>query len=382
AAAAVLVRTDWNYAQTRLAAWEKEFANQPDFLEALAEHYRDNGPLVKAEAALKRVIDVAPDVWRYRDLARVYRSLGDTDGYVQTLEKALEQPEMGLAHTRVRVELARHFMDKKEWDTALSYAREAARSYSGDSLECLADCYEAMGDLERAEEWVRKCAERYQQTGYEWFFWCKRTGVGDVEAAARLAKESLESKSGEQSTLAETTGVFLLLSRETAKAVDVFRTDFDRNHNPYTGLHCALLLDESGDHQGCEWTLQAIVERGERYKSGGEILSQEIDLAHLMQTAIADNGKLKIDAVESLIKRAGDAEGTNLEYFVGRFLELHGEKEHGREFLLRAARSASTNKYNHILACDRLRRQGVKLDTQPAESQPAASQPSGARQQS
>lgn len=51
----------------------------------------------------------------------------------------------------MRVDIARHFMGRKEWDKARPYADAAAQTYAGWAMLCAAECYEGLEDWDKAE---------------------------------------------------------------------------------------------------------------------------------------------------------------------------------------------------------------------------------------
>ena len=54
---------------------------------------------------------------------------------------------------------------------------------------CASGCNEGLGQLDRAELWIRRVSERYPPNKAAWFQWCKKTGAGDIEAARKLAEQ-------------------------------------------------------------------------------------------------------------------------------------------------------------------------------------------------
>jgi tetratricopeptide (TPR) repeat protein len=195
----MLVQLDWKAAEPFLARWDEIHGADPEYVKALAKHYYDHGPLTLAEATLKKVIDMQPAVWAYLWLAKIYERWGDEHKYVSTLEAGLNAPDASLGHAEISIWLADHYRRKKDWDSALPYAERAAQSYSGKGLLCLAKCYEAKGDLDQAEEWMKRLTDRYpDDDGYKWYVWCRINRHGDVksaqEAAARQNDPLLSAK--------------------------------------------------------------------------------------------------------------------------------------------------------------------------------------------
>ena len=365
-AAAKIIRYDWKSAEPELGEWGKEFGNQPAFVREVARHYQDEGPPDLAEKHLKKLIELTPEVTHYRALAAVYKQLNETDKYVNTLEDALKVPELGLNQSRVRAQLADHYMDQGDYETALPYAQAAAESGAGDCLICLSRCYEGMGNMKLAERWIRECSEHYRMSGYRWFFWCKRTGFGNVEAARQLAEDCLVPRDRGHSGEGETYGAYLVLAGEPRQAAEMFQKDFELNWNPNSGLHGAVLAFKMGDRKLCGELLQKILDKSTESKSLAERRRPKIELARLLQEATRPGGTLDARQVDAILEQAPESELVNVQYFAGRFFEALGDESHAREYLLRAARDKQTDKFTHVLACDRCRQLGLEIATQPA----------------
>lgn len=365
-AAAKIIRIDWQSAQAQLPSWEMEFGDHPAFAREMAKHYQDEGPPDMAEKYMKKLVEVAPEAEYYRVLAALYQRQNQTDRYVSTLKDALKTPEVGLVHARIRAELADYYMDQGDYKTALPYAKEGAESGAGDCLTCLARCYEGMGNMKLAEKWIRECAEHYRMSGYLWFFWCKRTGHGDIEKARQLAEACLVPRDRSRSGEGETYGVYLVLAGEPQQAVEAFQRDFGTNENPNSGLHAAALAFKMGDRKLCDEMLQKVIDKSGDNKSLAERRAPKIELARLLQEATRPGGHLDAKKVDAILETAPESEIENVQYFAGRFFEALGDEAHGREYLLRAARSKRTDKFSTVLACDRCRQLGLQIATQPA----------------
>lgn len=188
-ARAVLIEKDWETAKGKLAEWEADAASadSPTLLAALGKRYSTMGRIDDAQKVLKRYIAQSPSHWAYALLAKNEKDRGNVDLWKKTLDEYLERGEnSGLDHATVQVELARHFMNKKQWSEALPYAEEAAKTWAAWALNCAGECNEAMGEYQRAEYWFRSDAERYPSAYLAWLNFCGRTYYGDAQAAAQF----------------------------------------------------------------------------------------------------------------------------------------------------------------------------------------------------
>src|SRR5205085_80415 len=129
-AAARIVTLDWDRVKPQLAAFEKQWGDDPSFLDAVARHYAGAREPSRAARYWKRLIAVSPEQHAFRALADSYKAAGDLDKWKATLDAFLEQPDHGLEHAKVRVEIAEHFMARRDWKKALPYADAAAQTWA------------------------------------------------------------------------------------------------------------------------------------------------------------------------------------------------------------------------------------------------------------
>ena len=107
----------------------------------------------------KAAIDLNPDYSGHMLLAQIYWEQGHEDQWVATLEEFLNQPDYGLEHGWVCMQIARYYMARKNWDKATPYAEGAADTYSAWGLDVLASCYEGTQQWKEAEK-LRKSRGR------------------------------------------------------------------------------------------------------------------------------------------------------------------------------------------------------------------------------
>ena len=74
---AQLIQDAWAAAEEDLSEWQEVVGDHPTFVAAMARHYVAAAQTDQAEKALKRSIELSPDLWAFQDLAEVYRKKGD-----------------------------------------------------------------------------------------------------------------------------------------------------------------------------------------------------------------------------------------------------------------------------------------------------------------
>ena len=154
-------------------------------LAALAKRYAALGKPDDAKRALLSYIKFSPDYWAYEQLAKNYKDRGDLANWQATLEQFLEKVEdHGLHHAQVRVEIANHFMNLKQWDKAWPFAEAAAATWAEWAMACAARWRRGDGRLAAGRALAPEGRRRYPENNWAgWLLFCKRTGHGDAEAA-------------------------------------------------------------------------------------------------------------------------------------------------------------------------------------------------------
>ncbi len=187
-ARSTLLTKDWDSVKDKAAQWEQESSDSPAVLAALGVHYGNIKNYAEAQRVLSRYIELSPDAWAYQSLAATYKEQGNPDRWKETLDEFLKKVEdPGLDHAKVRVEIANYYMGLKQWDKAKPYAEDAAATWAGWAMNCAAKCAEGEQDWQRAEAWYSRETERYPDSSWAvWYFFCKRTGQGNLEARSSV----------------------------------------------------------------------------------------------------------------------------------------------------------------------------------------------------
>ena len=175
---------------------QTRYAGNALVLAALGRKLGEHGHYDNAVRCVRASLKVCPDGALYVLLANMCTSRKDADGWLAALEEYLKTEDTGLGHAQVRMQIAQHFMKKKEWERAKPYADAAAASGAAWALRCAADCYEGLKDWETPERLMRSRSDRYDTCRADWFLWCVRTGHGDRQAAERLAADWIEEQRG------------------------------------------------------------------------------------------------------------------------------------------------------------------------------------------
>ena len=244
------VRYDWQGVQERdeLDGYRERFSDHPLFVRNLARSLLEHGPVEDAQAVLRKDIELSNDRWAYERLAETHLEQGDEGAWLRVLEEFLAHgQESALNKPAVARTIAHHFNVQGRFDQAMPYARWAASSGSSWGMGVLAYTYEGMGEYAEAERLLRAMHERYEADRYAWYWFVRRTGHGDANAAARMARTSHAYRGHRTTDLDDwRRALFLYMEGELEPAVDYMRTAYESLPDPSMAIQLiryAQLLD-------------------------------------------------------------------------------------------------------------------------------------------
>lgn len=335
-----LIEDDWDNIQDRLPDWRRDYGEHPSVMSALAWQFEETDQRDQAIQLWEQYLLRAPDDWVFRRLARLYLEDGDEALWLATLHRHLEVEDYGLSHERTRVIIAEGYVERAEPAKALPYAEAAAESWAYWTMTCAAGVNELVGDFERAELWHRRNGERYDSASDLWFRWCRRTGLGDVDAARRLALQQRASLRGrEQADDWNELGFFYYLDDRKADSLRHFEKAAEMDSDePYHQIHVALLADQLGDSMKRDAALDRAVQ-GADQGAGGEDRKAMKKVAAALLEVYRDPAvdSIDADAMDRIIAETNPGQQINLNFLVGMFLIGNDQETQGQERLMRAA---------------------------------------------
>ena len=232
----------------KLAETEARYAAHAVVQWGLGKRHLADGRRADALRCWKRLIEISPSGDSFRELAGLYRAAGDETGWRETLEASLKEEDTGLFHAQVRVDLARFYMQKKDFKRAEPYALAAAQSWAGWALVCAAECEEGLGKWDEANRLYEANAVRYPGAAFTWYLACRATGKMDRTAAEAAVRGHL-SQFGSGATPGELflTGRFYLLVGDLKTARELFDRVNQTSPTELNLLFAALMADTAGD---------------------------------------------------------------------------------------------------------------------------------------
>ena len=303
-----------------------------------------------AERCLKKRIELSADLKGYEQLAEVYRQQGDDEKWIATLERSLEFPDYGLSHASIQVRIAKHFMSKRQYAEARPYAEQAAQTWAGWAMSCASECLEALHEWHASEEWVKNETWRYPSTRLLWYFWCRRTGRGDVDAAKEVAQKLVDEYSSRNPPAGQDhVGIFHLLNGDRKRAYEAFQSEQSQSRSYWSGFHVILLADEFGETHVRDRILNTFVKAGVPDPSSSTYTHAKF--AVLLHDAYHDDKQeLDLKALDEVLKGAAENQRMDTAYFAARFLALHGRPDDSERYLKRCYASTEVSQLNRTLA--------------------------------
>ena len=370
-----LINQDWDNVAGEAKDWERQYARCEPVLEALARQYRRLERRTDARRVLRACCDRSMDYWPWMTLAYLYREDGDVPRWQGMLETYLTQvEEENLEHAHIRDELARYFMSVGEFSTALPYAEAAAESQASWAMEGAALANEGLQRWSAAEQWYRRSAERYAEDAPDWLFFCVRTGQGVRSTAQELATRWARQQPDDAPVIRLGRAALVhLLGGDTAEARRLWELDFKRTGDPLYGHLLATVPDVTGKSgRSEEWYAQIIARAANTQSQGATPRPELVELAQIFQRG-REAGALctaDLQAVATLVDKAGPKSRAGLLYFTARFLEQQGTADEAVTWLKRAAHDPMQINWTVCLARELCRKRGIALDPVPPLVQP------------
>ncbi len=343
---ASIIRVNPGFAFSHRSLWSKEFAYDAQVLAAMADAKRNDTDPAERIQILQDYISLSPDYWAYQELAAIYKASSQLDLWKETLDEFLKLPSEGLQQSNVRVDIADWLMNQGDYETALPYVTEALESYSATSMYAGIRCYGGLGQLDKAILWYDRLNERYGNRELEFLQWCQRNGSPEVDRAYAAAARGVDVMVAQlPSEKLYAPALLMLAAGKLPRAEQLFSRAFENSTNArsrcFNGMFLVLVAQALGDENVRNAALKSMAALSDPTQA------TSIELAKILAAAVKeDSGRLDLDQVDQLLKSASSEDQTNLNFVVGRWLELHGQKDqaithYNRVFKVSKARSYS-----------------------------------------
>jgi tetratricopeptide (TPR) repeat protein len=355
----------------QLPAIEKKYASSGQVLSILGQiHAHENKP-DDAVRCLEAAIKLDPSQPASLALAELYNRKGDEEKWLATLEAHLKTEDLGLGHARVQVQIADHFINKGDWKRARPYAEAAAESWAGWALKKAGQCAETMQDWNDAEKYYAALSQRYENTSWMWYEFCRRTGKGHPQQALQVAMPSIQ-RMAQFGTADERfrAAVVSTLAKQPQMAASLYDEVYKQGSSPVAGLYAVLQFDELGDLASRDRVLAALHEHYAEDMGGSR--SDFAELAKLVQVEKAGGTLTAPDAkqLEELIGAVGGLDRLDMLFLAGWYADRAGQKDAAVDFWKRCLAERFTDPCGctRTLAGAALLDHGISLNSDTANA--------------
>ena len=208
----------------KLRALEKQIRSDPKCFEILGDRYKMIGLDPEAIRCYEKSLELLASSSATRSLAEIYYQKKQFEKWEQTYLNFFETEDLGLTHQSAKLKLCDGFIRQGLFHEAKPYAIETARTWSARGLIKASFVAEMLGQWEESEKWIREASESYPTgSGWQWYFWCCRTGRGDLEAARLLAETYMRGLSEKTRSECITQGACHLLEGDQQQALESYR---------------------------------------------------------------------------------------------------------------------------------------------------------------
>ncbi len=232
----------------QLAEWEGQLRSSPSAWAELASRYVDQRNMESAIRCAQRSLSLSSNALAASVLAEAYQLQGDSERWEQTLREELERVQLEVDRDELHLLLANGLASRALWRRALPHAKICAEDGSQLGLYIAAQVTEALAQWTESEAYVRQLSERYPlHFATQWYFWCARTGRGDIAEAQLLADRLLSV--GVRATAAEAAedGVYQLVRGSRRLGFQAFRRAWSMAPTYRNGFLVAQLARVTGD---------------------------------------------------------------------------------------------------------------------------------------
>jgi hypothetical protein len=180
---------------------------------------------------------------------------------------------------------------------------------------------------------VRLVAERYPYSAENWYFWCKRTGKGNLADARKQLQSVIENP--RQGIHEASRAAFLTMEGEKRKALEVYKEGVARYADWLMAWRAAVLADDLRDDKVRDDMIRTVI----RVSTSERPDPVRVEFARLVQQALAKSEKMAqfADDSRAFIERLElPRDRASYSYFAGKLL-LHRDRPEGQALIQQAA---------------------------------------------
>ncbi len=302
----------------------------------LGEKYEKMGSVEDAIRCIHQSLELNPRFEAASQLAALYLEQRDRQSWETMWEAFLQLPDNSSNHYFAQLEIADAYCGWGEWQNAKPYILEAAQVWGTISLYQASFVLEGLGEWKQSEYWMTEATTNYpSHYGYAWYYWCRRTGRGNLAAALEHAKAYFANPLGKPTRASQVLqGSFAVLQddRDTARAAYAKALDF------YPSYTCTLMVSKlAREALDTETHQRAIAALRKHYQeSPPDDESPELTKAGMAVVDLTEAQQVsdeQIEQIGTLIQQVPDSPTRSaLAYFFGCELDRLGKETAALEY--------------------------------------------------
>jgi tetratricopeptide (TPR) repeat protein len=335
---AILGATDPEAEQ--LAEWEAQLTDNPAPWSDLAILYHRRGDRDAAVRCGQKSLALCPNSRAAWTLSNVYLEMGDAAQSESTLLQTLASIEGQSEQFAVRGMLASWYLERGLWNQALPHALACAEAGSQFGLYTASQITEALAQWKESERWIRQLAENYAEThAAQWYFWCERTGRGDLETARKHAEKYLRVRVQLASREAAEDGTYQLLRGNRRSALAAFRRAWSLEPNLLHAFLVARLAGVWGDSSLRTEVLDGVkltLAQPESHAAPNAVEADTAERAVLALIRAPEITPETLQEIDPLLRSCDMRKRGELAYIVGQDLADRGRAEEALSYWRRA----------------------------------------------
>ncbi len=341
--------------------WEAQTKGHPQVLCRLGKLYWEAGDRANAERCYQATLAAVLSRDATLSLAKMAAEVGDRDGWEAVLLNYLRVKEPGYWFRKVRAELVRGYIEHGQWRKARPYA-EALGKVRDDGWPIWEEVVlEGLAEWDASEASARNTATHFAQTkGAQWYFWCKRTGRGDVEAARNIAKSYFDIAKIPRYDLRLHLGVYQILEADDRKALTSFRQALAA----YNKFSCAFMVAQLARGMGEEplrrRTLDDMMKECFEIRLSGDkekmkVMPAGMAILKMLMTGDASDERLR--KIDDLMRNVDLPTRCAFAYHVAKELDALGRMSKAEEYWRRSLNMPiRTNEYRTLSGMELVKR--------------------------
>ena len=348
----------------QLKEWESKLKMDPWGYASLAELYRKYGDLDAAIRCCEKSASLEKNVNTAVQLSDLYRDRHELAKWEQTLLEYLNVEDIGLEHDCIHALLAWGYIAQGQWQKAKPHAIESAQTSAGKGYMMAAQVCEGLAQWAESEHWTRECSQAFpRSSACLWYFWCRRTGRGDVTSAHRMAAEYAALPHVTTSENEMVLGTYYALEGDTHAALKAFRRAMADRPNYQCTFMVAQLAHDVYDPRLRSATLATMQTYCLEHMAGAEPDKTQVHAAGLAIMQLMKSGDTAPERLQEIDALLGDVDETTrsaFAYFIGRELEARGDTTQAERYWRRSIAMPHRDEHFATLAgCELAKRHGT-----------------------